>query len=427
MAHRQLRQADGEPQEAPGPPIALNRMASAEIAGLEPVWADPNVHAHQLEALSEEDQLQEVNEPPVPHHCATCTDPACMGPVSAAPDLQAHDTSVRIDAHTARSKTPTDRISQEHAGPAAPPDVTCPEHQGPDLFAKLSPEIREMIFKLVYADTEIIAATQGFCACSTEEHDEPHQKGRHASPVLLRGWWGPRGTRKYQGHYIQEEAGDEQYCDGEAEVLPPINSLLFVNKQTYLEALPHLCRVTTFFFDDTADTQKFVTTVGPHFLKLIRTVEVFADDDEGYSGLFACIVSSMPNIERLTIGFWEDFYIKLQCRDGYDDYGHEWAVRHDDFEKALLQFGALENVRCLDVEPLSTMSETWSIEHDSYHTRRAVERMIETGDQRVLNRHRRSILKREGRDFAEEIVSEYSDMVNRSGFTREWWLKRLKV
>jgi hypothetical protein len=419
MAHRQLRQANGEPQEARGPPIALNRMASAEIAGLEPIWADPDAYANQLEALSEEDQLQEVTEPPVAHHCATCTDPACVGPVSAAQDLQAHDTSVSIDAHTARSKTPTDCVSQEHAGTAALPDVTSPEHQGPDLFAKLSPEIREMIFKLVYAGTQIIAATQGFCTCNTEGHNGPRQEGRR--PVLLRGSWGPRGTRKYHDHYLPEEPGDEIYD----EVQLPINSLLFVNKQTCLEALPHLCRITTFFFDDRAETQKFVTTVGPHFLKLIRTVEVFADDDEGYSGLFACIVSSMPNIERLKIGFWENNYIKLENR--HMCTGYDWSVRYDDFEKELLQFGALKNVRDLEVELLTTVGDTWSVSDECYYTCRAVERMIETGDQRVLNRHRRSILKREGRDFAEEMVSEYSDMVNRSGFTRDWWLKRLKV
>jgi hypothetical protein len=41
-------QAYREPEEAPVPPIALNRMASAEIPGLEQVWADSDAPAHRF-------------------------------------------------------------------------------------------------------------------------------------------------------------------------------------------------------------------------------------------------------------------------------------------------------------------------------------------------------------------------------------------
>ena len=102
MAHTQPSEVDGDP---PGPAIALNRFASSEIPCLEPSWADMREQAHLLAALSEEDQLQETNESPVAHHhCATCTDPACAGPVSAAPGVAADDTSVGLDVYIGRSK-----------------------------------------------------------------------------------------------------------------------------------------------------------------------------------------------------------------------------------------------------------------------------------------------------------------------------------
>jgi hypothetical protein len=438
-----------EPQEAPGPPIALNRMASAEIAGLEPSWVDPDAPAPQLEALSEEGQLQEATQAPVVHHCATCTDPACVGPISAAPDVQAHDTNVGLHIHTARSKATTDRILQENTSSATLPDVAPPELASPDLFQLLSPEIRDMIFELVYADSYIVAATQGFCTCSPGNDDvDFHGQGRTESLVLLKG---SRGKRCKEGCYLEPYDETEGVSDVASEVewcgMSPISSLLLVNKQTYLETIPHLYRSATFFFDDWEDTEKFARTVGPHCLEHILTVAVFADDepccgdglpyrlpDKGtewkYTTLFRAIVTHMPNIEHLKIGFWQDSHISLES----DTSNNGWAPtrRCDQFEKALLQFSALKHMRWVDVELLWVSSnhgvDGWDHEDDNLVTQRGVAKMIRTGDQGALDRVREAELRQEGwRDLTANIVDSISEAVDSSGLSRKWWLKKLSM
>ena len=418
-----------EPQEAPGPPIALNRMASAEIAGLEPSWVDPDAPAAQLEALSEEGQLQEATQAPVVHHFATCTDPACVGPISAAPDVQAHDTNVGLHFHTARSKATTDRISQERASPAALP-------HGLDLFQRLSPELRDMIFELVYVNSHVVAAVQGFCTCGPiwdEESDKSHAEGRTDSPILRRA---TRGTRSHWGCYIEPEEWTELTVDGQA--LSPINSLLFVNKQTYLEALPHLYRNVAFFFDDWRDTHKFITTVAHDSLKYIRTVEVFSDtalysdaagdmwppykrldSESDYSRLFGCIVASMPNIERLEIGFWWGHFIKIKSYIG-------GALRCQRFELALLQFAALKRLRQIDVEVLEPlmsdppgMPDVYHVNEESEETAEAVKMKIKSGDRRALDRAREASLRKEGYDL--KNFGKIPGANINSGFSYEWW------
>jgi hypothetical protein len=208
MAHDQPSQADGEPQDAPGPPIALDDFASSEIPDLESSWVDSgDGNAHQLTALSEENQLQDIAQPPVAHHhCAACTDPACEGAGSTAAEVGSHDTSVGLDFHTVRNKTPTELVLQEHASAATLRDVPSSEPIGPNLFQRLSPEIRDTIFELVYADSNIVVATQGAFPCAPKEsasdrkrQREPCAEVRTRRPVLLKG---TRGRRARDGCYI---------------------------------------------------------------------------------------------------------------------------------------------------------------------------------------------------------------------------------
>ena len=399
------------------------------------------------EALGEEGRLHEVAEPPAAHHCATLTDAACVEPVDTASDETAHGTSVSLDVHTSRSKTPTDHLSKEHSGPAALPDVTSPEYHGPDLFARLSPEIREMIYELVYADANIFAGVQGFCSCSLEGHDGPHKVYRTESAVLLRcvpgSVKGTRGTRLRHRCYLNPcdpEISGLSYgpteLEAESTVLSPANSLLFVNKQTYLEALPHLYRNTTFFFDDSDDTDKFVEIVGNHCLKHIGAIEVFMDEyRDGLSDddFFSFIVASMPNIEHLTVSFWYDHGIRLET-----DYENGSASRCDELEKALLRFSSLKRLRQIDVKILIDDMNYWGFA-GHVETEEAAEEMIRTGDQRVLDRARVAILREKGRNIRVSDFEYYappgegghtdlsglSGVISHSGLSEEWWLKKL--
>ena len=433
-------QAYREPSEAPVPPIALNRMASAEIPGLEQVWADSDAPAHRLQALGEEGQLHEVAGPPVAHHCATLTDVACVEPVDAASDETARDTSVSLDVHTARSKTSTDHISKERSGPAALPDVTSPEYHGPDLFARLSPEIRDMIFKLVYADSNLFAGVQGVSTRDNSGRFSKLAHNRTASPRLIRAIPGTqiglRGTRSYNGLYYDpyrpyqrpyERPIEEWECEPEAQVLSPVNSLLFVNKQSYLEALPHMYGNTTFFFDDWKDAQKFTTTVGRAGLRLIRAVEVYSDpvrDDSTDGRLFNLIIAYMPNVEHLTISFWNEELIRLES----EDYEECSAVRCDNFEKSLLRFAPLKSTCQLDVTIMCEMeANEYGIADQHGGTAKAVEEMIRTGDQRALDRAREVILRNQSLCFAVTTVDQNPEMVSRSGFSRQWWLEKLNM
>jgi hypothetical protein len=192
MAHDQPSQADGEPQDAPDPPIALDDFASSEIPDLESSWVDSgDGNAHQLTALSEENQLQDIAQPPVAHHhCAACTDPACEGAGSTAAEVGSHDTSVGIDFHTVRNKTPTELVLQEHASAATLQDVPSSEPIGPDLFQRLSPEIRDMIFALVYAGSNLFAGVQGSCTRDFGGRLAEHKETRTESAVHSQGYSG---------------------------------------------------------------------------------------------------------------------------------------------------------------------------------------------------------------------------------------------
>jgi hypothetical protein len=444
MAHDQPSQADGEPQDAPGPPIALDDFASSEIPDLESSWVPTS---HQPLAPSKEEQIQEVAEqpqtvaeqpqevaePPIAHHCAMCTYPACVKPVGAALDEPVHDASVSLDLNIGRSKTPTDHILQEHASPAVLQDFIHPEYNGPDLFARLSPEIREMIFALVYAHADIFAGVQGSCTCGDEEYNGPHEVSRTESPVLVRKIpgtvKGSRGTRSWGGHYSRPyEVHDldewNEEVEVEAQVLSPINSLLFVNKQTYLEALPQLYLNTTFFFDDWRDAHKFAATVGHANLGLIRAVEVFSDRDRltySTSKLTSFIVARMPNIEHLTVSFWNENTINLET-DEWDGTSY----RCSELERALLQFVSLKRLRKVDVKIIWEITyNTWGCA-DNTTTKKAVEEMILTGDRGILDRAKEAELRGLG-DFAGDILESISETVDRSGLSKEWWLKRLAL
>jgi hypothetical protein len=215
---------------------------------------------------------------------------------------------------------------------------------------------------------------------------------RAKPPVLLRGApgsvEGSCGTRIRDGCYLKP--CDPFYSGGcysqfqlgvESPFLSPVNSLLFVNKQTYIEALPHVYRNTTFFFDDSDGTEEFVETVGNHCLKHIGAIEVFTDEWHGR-------VSD------------DDFFSFIVASDGF------WGLAN--------------------------------------HTRieEAVEEMIRTGDQRALDRARVAILKQGGHDIAvsdfetyglpgqngfEDGISGLSDVIDRSGLSKEWWLQKLNA
>ena len=438
MAHDQPSQADGEPQDAPDPPIALDDFASSEIPDLESSWVDSgDGNAHQLTALSEENQLQDIAQPPVAHHhCAACTDPACEGAGSTAAEVGSHDTSVGLDFHTVRNKTPTELVLQEHASAATLQDVPSSEPIGPDLFQRLSPEIRDMIFALVYAGSNLFAGVQGSCTRDFGGRLAEHKETRTESAVLVRAIpgtvKGTRGTRGRSGHYLRPFKPDHNYLyeteqlEPEAPVLSSVNGLLFVNKQTYLEALPHLYRNTTFFFEDWKDTQNFATTIGHDSLRLIRAVEVFFDqgrDDTTDIRWFNYIVAYMPNIEHLTISFWSFGPISLES-DEWDGS----AKRCDEFEKALLQFARLKFVRQIDVKILEESGEAdeYEVADHLQETKKAVEEMIRTGDRGILDRAREAELRGLG-DFAEDILESISETVDRSGLSKEWWLKRLAL
>lgn len=386
MAREKHRRAHGELQKtATEPPATLTRLASAAISALERIWADAGEPVHQANALSN-------NGLPL---------------------------GVLTDVHACRLNASTNDPLQCPVSPAALPDATSSEPDGPDLFQRLSPELRMSIFELVYANANIVAATRGGCTCGLEgqlaAHCDLHEYACAESMVLLKG---TRGTRRYYGCYIEpesESSGSEtssvapeelesgalQAPGSGGQVMSPINSLLFVNKQTYLEVSPHLYRNASFFFDDWMATVTFTKTVGHHSLKLIRKVEVFAGDDRGhsYKWMINTIVASMPNIEHLKIGFWENAWIRL---DGYDLAEQK---RCCGFEKALLRFSSLKCVRQIDVEILevvddmenvdNTMAEpqTWAVSPECHVTNKAVEKMIWTGDHRVLDRARRAVLE----------------------------------
>jgi hypothetical protein len=228
--------------------------------------------------------------------------------------------------------------------------------------------------------------------------------------------------------------------------MSPINSLLFVNKQTYFETVPHLYRSATFFFDDWEDTEKFAKVVGHHCLRHIRKVEVFADKepccgykkpyrlpDKGtewnYTKSFRAVVAHIPNIEHLKIGFWqEDSCLSLESDTS--DVGWAPVRRCDQFEKALLQFPALKHVRQIDVETLWVSNDYgvdgWDIELEHLDTREGVAKMIRTGDQGALDRVREAILREEEwRDLTATIVDSISEAVDSSGLSRKWWLSKL--
>jgi hypothetical protein len=285
-----------------------------------------------------------------------------------------------------------------------------------------------MIYELVYADANIVAATQGFCTCGDKSVE--HKMYRTESPVLIKGVpgaiKGSRGTRRRRDHFLTPAvvSYDTEYeLEVGTQVMSPINSLLFVNKQTYLEALPHLYRNTVFFFDDWEDTKKFVKTVGRDCLKLIRAIEVFQDYSwqRPESEFFGFIVASMPNIEDLTISFWDDSGIQLES-----DYDDCTASRCDGLEKALLEFTALKLVHRIDVKMLMDEDDVvWLVADHLDETTKPVEEMIRTGDQGVLDRAREVILRNQQNDFAVYTVDQHPELIRDSGFSREWWLEKL--
>ena len=313
-----------------------------------------------------------------------------------------------------------------------------------------------MIFELVYADSNIVVATQGSCACAPRDSAywsgrkrEPCAEVRTEIPVLLRG---TRGRRPLNGCYVDPWSPSGSDCgsfasEDEWQGLSPINSFLLVNKQTYLETVPHLYRSATFFFDDWKDTEKFAKTVGRHCLRHIRKVEVFADDepccgyekpyrlpDKGtgwnYTNLFRAVVAHMPNIEHLKIGFWQDGCLSLDSETS--SVGDAPVRRCDQFEKALLRFSALKHLRQVDIELLWVSNDYgvdgWDFESDSLVTQRGVAKMIRTGDQGALDRVREAILREEEwRDLTADIVDSISKAVDSSGLSRKWWLKKLSL
>jgi len=100
MPRKRSGQAYCEAEGTPGPSVALNRFASVEIPGLEPVWADSDAPAHQLE-----------------------------GPSDHGSPL-----SVSTYLHTCQLNVVANGYLQRVAGLDALPGVTLPEPVGPDLF-----------------------------------------------------------------------------------------------------------------------------------------------------------------------------------------------------------------------------------------------------------------------------------------------------
>jgi hypothetical protein len=292
-----------------------------------------------------------------------------------------------------------------------------------------------MIFELVYADANLFAGVQGSCTCHCPGKVCPHGARRTELPVLVRmipgSAKGTRGTRSRNVHYLKpyEPCEGDDWVDElgvEAHVLSPINSLLFVNKQAYLETLPHLYLNTTFFFDYWQDAHKFAATVGHANLRLVRSVEMFSDHHRlDYSDikLSSFIVAHMPNIEHLTVSFWEE-HIRLEADEDYYT-----SSRCDKLETALLQFASLKHLRQIQVNVLSEVGRrSWACEKGfSTVTEKAVEDMIRTGDRGVLDRAREGVLRQEGRDIVLQAFDELleTNIIDDSGLSGEWWMKRL--
>lgn len=291
-----------------------------------------------------------------------------------------------------------------------------------------------MIFELVYADSDIFAGFQRSCTCTDAGRLAKHVVARTETPVLVRtipgSVKGTRGARNLNGHVMHPykpasvQEWDEE-LEVETQVLSPVNSLLFVNKQTYLEALPHLYLNTTFFFDDWQDAQMFATTVGPKCLSLIRAVEMFSDYgrlDSSDSKLSSFIVACMPNIEHLTVSFWDEHAIRLES-DDQEGSGEQCDI----LELALLRFASLKHVRQIDVNMV------WELHNNAYGcaphvvTREAVKKMIRTGDRGVSDRARVHFLRNQSHDFAVDTVDRFPEMVRHSGLSRKWWLEKLAM
>lgn len=141
-----------------------------------------------------------------------------------------------------------------------------------------------------------------------------------------------------------------------------------------------------------------------------------------YTRLFRTIVAYMPNIEHLKIGFWYDSCIRLET-----DEETGWARRCDQFEKAVLRFSALKRVRVVDVELLFAEGDSWGVEYDSLPTHRGIAKTIRTGDQGALDGVREAVLIEERRDFGEDLVDSFPDLIARSALSKNWWIKKLEL
>lgn len=248
-----------------------------------------------------------------------------------------------------------------------------------NLLKRLPPEVRDRIFEIVYSNKKTLVLVR-----------DNNKASERADNVNWNSFAGYHVLRPDISHkkLLDDKRTSIQPKQKTTAAAPnnndkdrsPLTSLLLVDKQTHLEALPHLYGSCTFRFDQLQATKLFATRVGKLSLECIRKVEVYIPAlAERHSEE---IVVRMPNIEQLTARF-PHRTIEL------DEFS-----RNREFENELLGFSGLEKVMRLGVEcprlrqgggpgPVGFPRLVF-VRSDA--TTDALEEMIRTGDCMALSR-----------------------------------------
>lgn len=269
------------------------------------------------------------------------------------------------------------RLSQRDNSANSATQTNNTSHTQPErnLLQRLPPELRDRIFEFFYSDNKtmvIVRDNKFFGKPDAESWNVFHGYRilRPDIPLNPTITYGKGGVRVYKKKPPLE--------------FSPLTSLLLVDKQTYLEAVPHLYGSCTFHFDQPPATQLFAKCVGRANLKYIRKAEVYIlattvrDCD--------LIVKHMPNIEQLTVRLpYHTIWV--------DDFS-----RNRKFEEQLQGFSALKKIVRLGVEyPRMRVRKIFSrfeggeeLMISSDVTTEALKEMIRTGDCLALSRARRA-------------------------------------